>query len=238
MVITKVLAPAKITLTLRIVGTRDDGFHLIDAEMITVDLFDQLFISEGDGLEISETLDGLPVDTGDENLVRKSLKLVGREAKVKIVKAIPAGAGLGGGSADAGAIMRWADCDDLVAAASIGADVPFCRVGGRARVKGIGEVVEVLPFEPRTLTLLIPPLFCPTGEVYRRWDIMGRPSGEGSNDLEPAALDLVPELEEWRDYLAEETGELPQLAGSGSTWFVNGAFPGERRRVVKALPAL
>ena len=87
------------------------------------------------------------------------------------------------------------------------------------------------------MTLLIPPLSCPTGEVYRRWDEMGGPSGEAGNDLESAAINLVPELAHWRDALGEATGESPRLAGSGSTWFVEGAFPGEGRRVVKTLAA-
>ena len=75
-----------------------------------------------------------------------------------IDKRIPPGGGLGGGSADAAAVLRWAGVDDLAAAAALGADVPFCLVGGRARVRGIGEVVEPLPFVDRTVTLVMPPL--------------------------------------------------------------------------------
>ena len=156
---------------------------------------------------------------------------------VRIVKAIPAGAGLGGGSADAAAVLRWAGYGDLRGAATLGADVSFCLAGGRAQVSGIGEVVEQRPFEEQTMTLLIPPLFCSTGEVYRRWDEMGGPTGEADNDLEPAAIDLAPELIRWRDALGEATGEHPRLAGSGSAWFVDGAFPGKGRRVVKTLAA-
>ncbi len=159
---------------------------------------------------------------------------------VRLEKVIPPGAGLGGGSADAAAVLRWAGEGDLERAATIGADVPFCLVGGRAVVRGIGEVVEPLPFVAGELTLLTPPFGCSTAEVYRAWDRLGAPhlEGEGAgNDLEAAALDVRPELATYRDALARATGKTPRLAGSGSTWFVEGAFPGEGRVVVRRLPA-
>ena len=233
----EIVAPAKVTLSLRIIGVRSDGYHLIDADMTTVDLYDRVMLSDGEGLEVIEVDSGLSVPSGSENLVYQALELVGRSAKTRIVKAIPAGAGLGGGSADAAAVLRWAGYNDVSGAVTLGADVPFCLTGGRARVKGIGEVVEQRPFEKLVLTLLIPPVSCPTAEVYRRWDEMGQRSGETGNDLEPAAIDLVPELAQWRDALGEATGQRPRLAGSGSTWFVEGAFPGDGRRVVETTPA-
>jgi 4-diphosphocytidyl-2-C-methyl-D-erythritol kinase len=104
-------------------------------------------------------------------------------------------------------------------------------------VRGIGELVEPLAFEPRTFTLLTPPFGCSTLEVYRTWDRMGGPVGDGGNDLEPAALVAEPRLVEWRDRLGDATGLEPRLAGSGSTWFVEGDCPGEHRTVVHALPA-
>jgi 4-diphosphocytidyl-2-C-methyl-D-erythritol kinase len=180
---------------------------------------------------------GLPVAADADNLVARALRLVGRRAGVRLTKAIPAGAGLGGGSADAAAVLRWAGFDDVAAAAGIGADVAFCLVGGRARVRGIGEVVEPLAFVARTLTLLVPPFGCPTPAVYRRWDELGGPVGDNGNDLEPAALSVEPRLAEWRDRLGDATGERPRLAGSGSTWFVEGAFPGDGRIVVTTTPA-
>ena len=232
----EIVAPAKVTLSLRIIGVRSDGYHLIDADMTTVDLCDRVMLSDGEGLEVIEADSGLPVPSGNENLVYQALELVGMSAEVRIVKTIPAGAGLGGGSADAAAVLRWAGYKDVSGAVTLGADVPFCLTGGRARVKGIGEIVEQRPFEELSLTLLTPPLSCPTAEVYRRWDEMGQPSGDNGNDLEPAAIDLVPELAQWRDALAEATGQRPRLAGSGSTWFVKGAFPGDGRRVVETTP--
>lgn len=226
-------AQAKLTVSLRVRGARADGLHLIDAEMFTLDLSDELELTEGDGLEVvgGEGLEGEPaaggiVPTDGTNLVRRALAAVGRRAHVRLTKRIPAGGGLGGGSADAAAVLRWAGVVDPAVAASLGADVPFCLVGGRARVTGVGEVVEPLPFLDRTFTLLTPPFGVSTAAVYQAWDEMGGPTAEGPNDLEPAALAVEPRLAAWRDRLGEATGCRPILAGSGSTWFVEGRHEG------------
>ncbi len=229
-------APAKLTLTLRVTEVLNNGYHLIDAEMVTVDLHDTLWIDpEGDGLTMVGSGQDVPV--GPENLVARALHLVGRRAAVRVTKRIPSQAGLGGGSADAGAVLRWAGFDDLVAAAEIGADVAFCAVGGRAQVSGIGEIVKPLEFRPLDLTLLTPAVACPTPMVYARWDQIGGPVGENGNDLEPAAVDAVPELIHFRDALGNATGQTPRLAGSGSTWFVEGHFPGPDHVLVRTVPA-
>ncbi len=229
-------ALAKLTLSLRVVGVRSDGYHLLEAQMVTVDLADRLEISPGDGLTIEgPAADGVP--DGHNNLVFRALAAVGRQAAVRVVKRIRPGAGLGGGSADAAAVLRWARCRDLAIAASLGADVPFCLVGGRAKVSGIGEEVTALSWEGvegHAYTLLTPPFGVSTAAVYRVWDTMGRPVAPGPNDLEPAALAVEPRLAEWRSRLGDATGQTPVLAGSGSTWFVAGAYPGEGRTVVRA----
>jgi 4-diphosphocytidyl-2-C-methyl-D-erythritol kinase len=229
-----VLAPAKLTVTLRVTGVRPDGHHEVDAEMVTLDLADELTFSAGDGIEVTGAT-GLPVPATADNLVCRALRAVGRRAHVRLRKRIPAGAGLGGGSADAAAVLRWSGCTDAGIAAALGADVPFCLVGGRARVGGRGERVQPLPLVPRTFTLLIPPYGVATGEVYRAWDRLGGPRAEG-NDLEPAAVAVEPRLAEARRDLAEATGVRPTLAGSGSSWFVEGAFPGGGRVVVHTDP--
>jgi len=230
-----VRAPAKLTVSLRITGVEPDGYHLLDCEMVTVDLADELEFSDGDGLAVTgPAVVGVP--SSEDNLVRRALVAVGRTAYVRLVKHIPAGAGLGGGSADAAAVLRWACEADLALAASLGADVPFCLVGGRARVRGVGEVVEPLPFEERTFTLVTPPLGVSTPAVYAAWDELGGPAGDNGNDLEAAALSVAPDLSHWRDGLAAATGLRPRLAGSGGTWFVEGAFPGEDRIVVRTVP--
>lgn len=230
-------APAKLTVSLRVLGVRGDGLHRIDAEMVSIDLTDRLEVDPGgDGLVVSGVDGGLAVDAGADNLVARALELVGRRAAVRLHKRIPAGAGLGGGSSDAAAILRWAGFTDLAAAAALGADVAYCLVGGRARVTGIGELVEPLPFEPRTFTLWTPPFGCPTPAVYRAWDELGGPAGDNGNDLEPAALRVEPRLVEWRDRVTDAAGVRPRLAGSGSTWFVEGAVDRAGGLVVHTAP--
>jgi 4-diphosphocytidyl-2-C-methyl-D-erythritol kinase len=229
-------APAKLTLSLRVTGTRDDGYHLIDAEMVSLDLADELLVDvTGDGLVVVRDGERRPGDPDD--LVVRALDLAGRSAGVELHKRIPAGAGLGGGSSDAAAVLAWAGMLDPLVAVRLGADVPFCLRGGRARVGGIGEELEPLPHRPLTLTLLTPPLHCSTPVVYRTWDELGGPVGDHGNDLEPAALAAYPELARSRDELGEVAGVRPRLAGSGSTWFVEGAFPGPNRSVVRTVPA-
>lgn len=230
----KLLAPAKLTLSLRVVGVREDGYHLIDAEMVSLDLADELTFSAGTGITLTGPF-AAGLGSGPENLVAKALVATGRTAAVHVVKRIPAGGGLGGGSADAAAVLRWAGVDDLDLAVRLGADVPFCLRGGRARVRGIGEIVEPLPYERRTFTLAIPDEGCDTAAVYRAWDGLGGPQASGPNDLEPAALSIAPGLARFRDAFGDETGETPVLAGSGSTWFVPGEHPGPGRTVVTTI---
>ncbi|MGH9233562.1 MAG: 4-(cytidine 5'-diphospho)-2-C-methyl-D-erythritol kinase [Acidimicrobiales bacterium] len=234
--LTVLAAPAKLTVSLRVTGVRGDGYHLIDAEMVSLDLADELVLSEGSGLVVVEGRHLGHVDP-DRNLVGRALRAVGRRAHVELRKRIPAGGGLGGGSSNAAAILRWAGCDDLAVAASLGADVPFCLRGGRARVTGIGEVLEPLPFVAHTYTLAMPPYGCSTPAVYAAWDDLGGPTADGPNDLEPAALAVKPRMARFRDELADATGQLPRLAGSGSTWFVEGEFPGPGRIVAHTTPA-
>ncbi len=222
-------------MSLRVTGLRGDGYHLIDAEMVSLDLADELTFGPGWGVKVVEGLDLGDVDPQD-NLVGRALEAVGREAHVSLVKRIPAGGGLGGGSSDAATVLRWAGCEDLEIAASLGADVPFCLHGGRARVRGIGEVLDPLPFVPRTVTLATPPFGCSTPAVYAAWDELGGPTADGPNDLEPAALAVEPRLARWRDALGSATGQVPRLAGSGSTWFVDGDYPGEGRVVARTIP--
>ncbi len=223
-------ARAKLTHSLKIVGRRPDGFHLIDAEMMTLDFADGLAFGRGDGLEVTDLIrtstgraESIPL--GPENLINKALGLLGRKSLVHLDKRIPTGAGLGGGSADAAAVLRWGDCGDLELAAGVGADVPFCLVGGRARVTGIGEIVEPLAFEQRYFVLLVPPLRLSTPAVYSAWDQMGSPA-HGRNDLEPAAVAVEPRMQAWKEALGQLTGLEPTLAGSGSTWFVDVGDPG------------
>lgn len=216
-------AHAKLTLTLRVTGVRNDGYHLIDAEMVSLALCDTITITDAN--QIALTVSGpfaTGVPTDESNLIHRALSRVQRTAAVHIDKHIPHGGGLGGGSSDAAAVLRWADVTDLTLAASIGADVAFCVVGGRARVTGIGEKVEPLTPIAHDITLVIPPLHVSTPAVYAAWDDMGGPHGDHDNDLEPAALAVEPRLAIWRDAITESAGQRPHLAGSGATWFLYG----------------
>ena len=224
--IVSVVAPAKLTLSLRVTGVRADGHHLIDAEMVTLSLHDTLTIAET-RTEAPSTLTasgpystGMPLD--HTNLISRALRLANRRASIHVDKQIPHGGGLGGGSSNAATVLRWAGYHDLAGAATIGADVPFCLVGGRARVRGIGELIEPLPSVERSFTLIIPPLAVSTPAVYAAWDALGGPTAAGVNDLEPAAITVEPQLAWWRDGITDATGQTPVLAGSGATWFVHG----------------
>ncbi len=245
---TSLRAHAKLTRTLRITGVRDDGYHLIEAEMVSLDLHDVLTIDPaGSGLAACGPFAaGMPLD--ESNLVARALRLADRGAHVVIDKRIPHGGGLGGGSTDAATILRWAGFalpdpshhgvtpsaapseasadrpsqPALVAASRLGADIPFCLVGGRAIVRGIGEIVEPLPHLDLIVTLVIPPLGVSTPAAYRAWDDLGGPTAAGPNDLEPAAMAVEPRLERWRDLIGDRVGTPPVLAGSGATWFTEG----------------
>ncbi len=225
-----VQAPAKLTVSLRVLGRRPGGLHEIEAEMVSVSLADTLVFSEGDGMELHssdfapELLQDIPL--GEANLVSKALRGCGERAHVRLHKRILPGAGLGGGSSDAAAVLRWAasrgqDSKQLrLLAARLGSDVPFCISGGRALVGGVGERIVPLDFVPRQYALVTPPVGVSTAAAYARWDELGGPTSASGNDLEPAALSLEPALALWKDALAEAVGGSPLLAGSGSTWFV------------------
>jgi len=221
-------AHAKLTLGLRITGVRSDGYHLIDAEMVSLDLHDVLTVTPGrSGLTASGPFaDGMPLD--DSNLVTRALDLLGGDttAAIHLDKRIPHGGGLGGGSTDAATVLSWGGFPttpaELSRAAALGADIPFSLVGGRARVRGIGEIVDPLPHVGRVVTLIIPPLAVSTPAAYRVWDELGGPEADGPNDLEPAALVVEPELARWRDLIGDRLGIAPVLAGSGATWFTDG----------------
>lgn len=224
----RIEAPAKLTMSLAITGVREDGYHTIDAEMVALELADVITIEASPTTRITVRgpfADGVPTD--ESNLVHKALALVDSTAHVTIHKNIPHGGGLGGGSTNAAAILRWAGFADHGAAAAIGADVPFSLFGGRAHVTGIGDMVAPLDHVPRDITLFVPPVHVSTPLVYRMWDSMNGPRGDRGNDLEPAALAAVPELVTWRGLIADSYGARPRLAGSGATWFTEGHVSGD-----------
>ncbi len=207
----------------------------------TLEVVDEVaWVGEGGGFDVvpsgetrmavvsGPSASGPPVSvpTGADNLVVRALELAGRSARVRLVKRIPPGAGLGGGSADAAAVLRWAGVTDPGLAARLGADVPFCVAGGRALVTGIGEQIEVLEPDDATYLCCTPAFGVPTALVYRAFDELEASGGprsgqeEAVNDLERAAVAVEPRLAVVRDLVASVTGARPVLAGSGSTWYV------------------
>jgi 4-diphosphocytidyl-2-C-methyl-D-erythritol kinase len=217
-------AAAKLTWYLEIIGRRDDGYHQLRSEMVTLDLCDTLVVDEtADYLRFFNPFSS-EVPDGKTNLVARALQLVGRRAGITVEKSIPIGGGLGGGSADAGAVLRWAGGVSPQEALSLGGDVPFCQLGGRALVEGVGEQLTPLDFEARTLTLILPDFGVNTADCYRAYDeLRGRGwKPEGRNHLEAAAKLVEPRLASTIDWLRAELGEV-HLAGSGSTMFVEGA---------------
>lgn len=236
---TALAAPAKLTWSLHVTGVRPDGLHLLDAEMVTLELADTVELTEVDERDGDDERDGgdaprfvVAVEypaaardgaLGDDDLIRRALRLVGRRAHVAVVKRIPIGAGLGGGSADAAAVLRWAGVTDPALAVRLGADVPFCCVGGRAMVRGVGEVVE--PLEPlaRVVTLALPDFGVDTAACYRAFDgLSERERQHPRNDLTRAAELVAPELVEVRRLVEERTDAGFVLAGSGSTLYCEG----------------
>ena len=177
-------AGAKITLSLRVLGRRPDGYHELDALVAIVDEpHDELSVIPGahDSELLVEPPGSAPVD--GTNLVGRARAELGSTAGLRLRKQIPAEAGLGGGSADAAATLRLlrttqSDTELQEIAASLGADVPVCLHGGIVRMRGIGEVLEPIaaPAAPLHLVLATPTFGCSTADVYRAWDELDGPA--------------------------------------------------------------
>ena len=238
----RVLAYAKLNLVLRVVGRRDDGYHLLQTLMCAVDLYDELSLVEADDLKVE--MGGLEIPAG-ENLVLRAARLLREHAglrkgaHIRLIKKIPVGAGLGGGSSDAAAALAglnrlWglglsrAELQEI--GLELGADVPFFFSDSPAWVEGIGERISPARVDlPKAFLILVPPFDCPTPEVYRLYDELGVPFScpvrlEGElpgweNDLWPAALRLRPRLAELRRALAGLGGLGVGMSGAGSALF-------------------
>lgn len=233
-------AYAKINLALHVRRRRDDGYHDIETLFAFVDTGDRLTArrSSHDELRVvGEFADQLTDPLG--NIVARALSVLPRPDGLAITleKNLPVAAGLGGGSADAGAVFRLVRAahglpDDWAErAARLGADVPAC-VESRACV-GRGTGTELVPVDNdlagRAVLLVNPRMPLPTGPVFRAWDGVDRgplPEGiasvitrEGRNDLEAPALSLCPAIAEVLDELRGSGAELARMSGSGATCF-------------------
>ena len=149
----KLSAYAKINLFLDITGRRENGYHEIDGVMQTVDLCDDIVLAVGEGEGIAVSCDSSYAPAGKENIVYRAAEKyllandIKADVKIELTKNIPSPAGMGGGSADAAAVLRGLneifrkmtneELEEM--ALSIGSDVPFCIKGGTQRVCGIGE---------------------------------------------------------------------------------------------------
>lgn len=226
----RIEAPAKLNLSLRVIGRRDDGLHLLDSNMALLDLADRLLLMPGcSGLRVQGAADGVPVD--ETNLAWRGLRAgMGGEpsaACLNLEKHVPPAAGLGGGSSDAAAAWRLGRAwrgegagpsqEHLTDLAAIGADVPFFAAGvAAARVTGIGEMVEPMPASRRDVVLVHPPFRLSTAAVFA--ELRRHEWGRLDNDLLAPARRLAPALDELFAAVAA-AGGTPRLTGSGPTIF-------------------
>lgn len=165
-------APAKINLSLDILGKREDGFHEVEMIMTTIDLSDRIELHPLENNEIKVSLESRYVTNDERNLAFKAARIfketysIEEGIHIKMVKNIPVSAGLGGGSSDAAAVLRglnrlWSigitieELADLGLA--IGSDVPFCVINSTALVKGRGEIIQKLPPPPPCWVVLAKP---------------------------------------------------------------------------------
>jgi len=240
----EILAPAKINLSLRVLGQRADGFHEIETLMAGVGLYDRLDVRLGPPGPGRVECDTEGVPTGPENLVMKAaaafFQATGIEgsALVRLEKHIPHGAGLGGGSSDAAAtlVALNALCGTGLSvealeriAATFGSDTAWFVRARPAWCRGRGEVLaEAAPLPCARVLLLKPPFGVPTPWAYRAWGEMGGPAGGTRelgwvslrNDLEPPVFRkylLLGALKEWLESREGVVGAL--MSGSGSTVF-------------------
>jgi 4-diphosphocytidyl-2-C-methyl-D-erythritol kinase len=221
--VTRVFSPAKLTWSLEITGRRENGLHELRAEMATLDFGDTLDIDEQENyLRLEGPFSSIPLD--ESNLITRALTLVQRTAGVSLHKTVPPGGGLGGGSSNAGAILRWAGGVSVERALSLGGDVPFCQLGGRALVEGVGEKLAPLEFEARDVTLMLLDYGVNTRDCYAAYDelVASGTVPNGRNHLEAAARVVEPRLARTMDWLRATLGERVHMAGSGSTLFLEG----------------
>ncbi|MEM6386553.1 MAG: 4-(cytidine 5'-diphospho)-2-C-methyl-D-erythritol kinase [Pseudomonadota bacterium] len=251
----EVFAPAKINLTLHVTGKREDGYHLLDSLVVFAkDIGDTVKVTDQPSLTLhvhGPMQAGVPTD--ESNVIVKAARLYqakcapNRGASIELTKRLPNGGGIGGGSADAGAVLR-ALCQlwrvELFsrpqAAAEIGADVAVCMTApSPRRVVGVGENARLVNSLPRLwLVLANPGVHIPTADVFSRLSSNYRVDNEPMdnvpetqnflefekwlrdqrNDLTPVVEDFCPEVRVCREALAALPGcRKADMSGSGST---------------------
>jgi len=232
---TEGFAPAKVNLALHVTGVRDDGYHLLDSLVVFAQIGDRLTFTSAPDMQI--TVDGpfakgVPCDA--RNLIWQAAEISGWTGHVHLTKNLPHSAGIGGGSADAAAVLRAFGGHER--AASLGADVPVCLSAKPQRMSGIGDVLtSVAPLPALEIILINPRVEVPTGTVFnglaqkqnapmpKVFPEFG--SAEGfcqwlraqRNDLEAPARHAAPQITEV--LAALDTALLARMSGSGATCF-------------------
>lgn len=250
-------AYAKINLALHVRQRRDDGYHELETLFAFVDAGDELSASTAfrDELHVTGEFGGV-LDDPFGNIVAKALAGLphGSGWAVTLEKNLPVAAGLGGGSADAGAIFRMVDQqvglpdDWRDKAAKLGADVPAC-VESRACIgRGTGTELEPIANDLAGCAVLLvnPRIPLATGPVFKGWDGVDRGplAGEslremtltGRNDLEIPALALVPQIADVLAALRQTAPWIARMSGSGATCFALYDTPEQRDTAQQAMP--
>lgn len=233
-------APAKINLALHVTGRRGDGYHLLDSLVAFARIGDVVHLSPG---PLSLTLDGPFADpglSGDDNLCLRAARLAGANVAIRLEKHLPVASGIGGGSADAAAVLRGLRRMGLnlpPQPKSLGADVPVCLLSAPARMQGVGEVVTPLPPLPDLhLVLVNPRIAIHTPQVFAQMTRRDNPAlppipdfadaaalidwlGATRNDLETPALHIAPVIAEVLAALSAEGALFRRMSGSGATCF-------------------
>jgi 4-diphosphocytidyl-2-C-methyl-D-erythritol kinase len=251
-------APAKLNLFLHVIGRRPDGYHLLQTAFRFIDYGDDLHFSvRSDG--VIRHLNPLPGVPADQDLTVRAARLLQQEtgssqgADISIVKRLPLGGGLGGGSSDAATTLialnrLWrtgvsrARLQQL--ALELGADVPLFVFGQNAFAEGIGERLQVLSLPPSWYLVLVPELAVSTAEIFSAAELTRTTNaitmsafsvGQGHNDLESVVCRRYPQVARHLEWL-QRYGDA-RMTGSGACVFC--AFDGEdsARRALAQLPA-
>ncbi len=198
-------AYAKLNLTLDVLGKREDGYHDLQSVMQTISIRDDIEIDVGTGKPWRLLCSDETLPTDERNLAWKAADVFCRTMnrdpdglEIRIVKRIPSGAGMGGGSADAAAVLRalnrhYGEPLSVLALAELGAqvgsDVPFCVLGGTAMVEGRGERLRKLPDMPDCIFVVCKPDFSvSTPELYEKIDRVAIPQRPDNRAMETALL--------------------------------------------------
>lgn len=198
-------AYAKLNLTLDVLGKREDGYHDLQSVMQTISIRDDIEIDVGTGKPWRLLCSDETLPTDERNLAWKAADVFCRTMnrdpdglEIRIVKRIPSGAGMGGGSADAAAVLRalnrhYGEPLSVLALAELGAqvgsDVPFCVLGGTAMVEGRGERLRKLPNMPDCIFVVCKPDFSvSTPELYEKIDRVAIPQRPDNRAMETALL--------------------------------------------------